>query len=255
MKGRLPFILSEGPSRGLRQIIVSDHSFQIVHGREQPTNPPSATPDSEKAVTSRAANLAKVLFEEESLSQDLQEIDRYLEQNNIRGWIIDITDEPPEVGIQDAQKLRIKFIHKNLSHRCISNTRTKGKSYELVGHITEEELELQELDFDGNKKVIRLAAFRNEWRSKLGDASKKPAAARFLTVERDWIYEPNQRLIEEVYQEKLKKAAGKEYLGLAIGQLGEDRRRGLGTQTRPWFDDHSNWSLRMSHAKKEKDYL
>jgi hypothetical protein len=82
----------------------------------------------------------------------------------------------------------------------------------LDGYTTEEESELQELDFDDNRKVIRLTAFRNEWRSKLGDASKKPAAARILTVEPDWIYEQIQGHVGEVYQEKLKKAAGKEYL-------------------------------------------
>jgi hypothetical protein len=81
----------------------------------------------------------------------------------------------------------------------------------LDGYITEEGSEYQELDFEDNKKVIRLTALRGEWRSKLGDAPKKPAAARFLTGERDRIYEQNQGHVEEVYQEKLKKAAGKDY--------------------------------------------
>ena len=81
---------------------------------EQPTDPSTAIPDSEEAVPSRAAHLTKTSIEEESPSQDLQEIYRHLEQNNIRSWIIDMTDEPPEVGIQDVQKLRINYVHKDL---------------------------------------------------------------------------------------------------------------------------------------------
>ena len=111
---------------------------------EQPTDPSTAIPDSEELVPSRAAHLTKTSVEEESPSQDLQEIYHHLEQNNIQGWIIDMNDEPPEAGIQDAQKLQIEHIPKYLEHPCIWNTGKKGKSYESDGYITEEESELQD---------------------------------------------------------------------------------------------------------------
>jgi hypothetical protein len=50
VKGRLPFIHSEGSSHELRQMIVSDHFFRIINGMEQPTDLSSAIPDSEEAV-------------------------------------------------------------------------------------------------------------------------------------------------------------------------------------------------------------
>jgi hypothetical protein len=197
-EGKLPLILSTGPSRGLREIIASDHPFYIQHGQNKPTDPTVAVPNAAEAVPSRAAHLAEVQIEEEAPSQEVQEMYRYLEVEHPRGWIIDMDNEHPVLGIRDAQKLRIEYIHNKLENRCIWATGRKSKSYELDGDVTDDESEDQEFDFDNNKKVIRLTAFRNEWRLKLGEALKKPAAIKFLPVERDWIYEQIQGHVEAV---------------------------------------------------------
>jgi hypothetical protein len=246
--GRLPNQLSDGPRRGLREIIANDHPVD-VHGI--PIDPATRIPVDAEAVPSTASHLAEVSIDEDLPSTEVQDMKRHAAETKLYGFIIDHDPLPSKLGCINHTKLKIEYI-RGMEYCCAWYNRSTFPRLDSDSEVTDDQTDRVEFDFNNSKDISLLARWRNERYLKLGYEPKKPEAVGFLPVEHDFIFDQMHVHAEEVHLQKLKAAAAISYPGIALAQLGPTRRMALCHRIRPWFDDHNNWPLDISQATKER---
>lgn len=247
-EGRMPILFSNEPNRGLRDVIANDHPVDMSG---KPIDSSKATPIAGDAVPSTAADLAESPEEDDVPSAEVQEMKEIAAMKNPRGFAIDYDRIPAKLGCVDATKLKIEYT-KDMEYFCKWFNVKELDLLDINAGVTDDDVESSEFDFCDSLGVGALNKLRNEVYINLGYDPKKPASVDFLPVERDFIFDQLSVHAEEVYIQKMKKLGDKKYPGIALDQLGEDRRRKLAADLRPFFDNAKNWPLDMNQATKER---